>query len=180
MVRSSSDSVPNGYEILAEQIVHERELRELTEVRVEKARQIQFDEYERRLNLLNHAHDQAIEAQARTVPREVFDNYVNESRARDSALAKSMTDKFEASYNALTIRFESEIKRLDFSGGSEFRETEAERRGREEATRDLLTSSRVATESLSANRRWLIGLSISTGLGLTATAITILFHILGQ
>lgn len=54
---------------------------------VEKARQIQFNEYERRLDGLNHAHEQAIETQRLTVPRETFENYVKESKnALDVAL----------------------------------------------------------------------------------------------
>lgn len=40
---------------------------------MDAARKLQAREYRRRLKALNHAHDRALEAQAKTVPREVYD-----------------------------------------------------------------------------------------------------------
>jgi len=39
----------------------------------EEAKKLQAIEYERRLETLNHSHAQSLEAQSRTVPREVYD-----------------------------------------------------------------------------------------------------------
>ena len=44
----------------------------------EEARKIQAVEYERRLTVLNHAHEAAVEAQAKTVPREMWEAFVKE------------------------------------------------------------------------------------------------------
>lgn len=54
-------------------VAAEHDARLIAEEAVEKARQIQFNEYERRLDNLNHAHQQAVEAAAKTVPREMFE-----------------------------------------------------------------------------------------------------------
>jgi hypothetical protein len=71
---------------------HERESRRLAERAVEKARAIQFREYERRLDELNHAHDAAVVAQASTVPRETYEARVAEVDRRlglsETALTK--------------------------------------------------------------------------------------------
>lgn len=104
---------PFNREILEQQIAHEKELRETHESATEKERFIQAVEYERRLTALNHAHEQAIEAQARTVPREVFDNYVKESGARVELALKTITDKYDAAHKALADEHAADMNRID-------------------------------------------------------------------
>lgn len=98
--------------VLALRIKHEQELRMLNEAFIEKERVTQFNEYARRLETLNHAHEKAVEAQRSTVPRELFDNYVNENSDRVSSaistineknetLAKSLINRHDADYNGL-------------------------------------------------------------------------------
>jgi len=65
---------------------------------------LQADEYERRLEALNHAHSQAVEAQARTVPREMFDQYVKETDARERALVNAQSDRFTVAIEAINSR----------------------------------------------------------------------------
>ena len=96
--------------VLEEKIKHEKELREAKEDAVEKERQIQFNEYERRLTTLNHAHEQALEAQAKTVPREVFDNYVKESDSRVQLALKSVTEKYDTLIAAKTETHQTDVK----------------------------------------------------------------------
>jgi len=80
-------------EVLAERIEHERELREQTERYVNKALRKQALEYERRLDALNHAHEQAVAEQARTVSRELFDVYVKETNAAADLKLKPISDR---------------------------------------------------------------------------------------
>lgn len=54
----------------------------------ETALKIQAIEYERRLNTLNHAHEQALEVQARTVPREIFELSYRETEKKIGDLEK--------------------------------------------------------------------------------------------
>lgn len=74
--------------LLAERIEHERALREQSDAYLKTALDLQAAEYERRLDSLNHAHQAAVEAQAMTVPREMFDQYV---MAQDAKLALAST-----------------------------------------------------------------------------------------
>jgi len=94
---------------------HERELRLIAEDAVEKARSIQFSEYARRLADLNHAHEQAKETAHHTVPREVFENYIKENstkldlafsgaEARREQLVESLNEKI----NVLSKRLAEE------------------------------------------------------------------------
>jgi hypothetical protein len=69
-----------------------------------RALELQAGEYERRLDTLNHAHQEAVEAQARTVPREVFDQYVKETAAREHALVASQADRFNVAVEAINGR----------------------------------------------------------------------------
>lgn len=48
------------------------------DIYTDKAIKLAADELARRLDVLNHAHEDAVQAQAATVPREVFDNYKKE------------------------------------------------------------------------------------------------------
>ena len=54
-------------------------------------------EYERRLDVLNHAHEAAVIAQAATVPREMFDAYVRDHQAAKEASERSFTATLEKS-----------------------------------------------------------------------------------
>ena len=72
----------------------------------ERALKLQAAEYERRLETLNHAHQQAIEAQARTVPRELFDQYVKETSDREDALSMAQNDKMTARLSAINARID--------------------------------------------------------------------------
>jgi hypothetical protein len=91
---------------------HERELRKEKEDAIEKERATQFSEYARRLDDLNHAHEAAVEAQAKTVPREVFDTYVKESSGKLELAAKNQTDKYEAIISTLVNKHDSDISTL--------------------------------------------------------------------
>ena len=90
--------------LLAERIAAEQLLRETTEKYVREALELQALEYGRRLDTLNHAHQQAMEAQARTVPREVFEQYVKESAARVEQALVAITARHEATDDAQTER----------------------------------------------------------------------------
>jgi len=57
---------------------------------VEKALKLQATEYERRLEVLNHAHAAAVEAQAKTVPREMYDN---DKKAASDAMATALAEQ---------------------------------------------------------------------------------------
>jgi hypothetical protein len=54
-------------------------------------------EMQRRLEELNHAHANAVEAQARTVPRELFDAFVKENDSRREAAFTALGARLEAS-----------------------------------------------------------------------------------
>ncbi len=69
-----------------------------------RALELQAAEYERRLDTLNHAHEAAVEAQARTVPREVFDQYVKETEQRERALVNTQNDRFNVAVEAINAR----------------------------------------------------------------------------
>lgn len=56
-------------------LAHERELREEITSKLEDARKLNSDEILRRLNELNHAHSTAMENWARSLPRELFDQW---------------------------------------------------------------------------------------------------------
>lgn len=73
--------------LLEQGLTHERELRENIEKFVAKNLEDQAEEYERRLGELNHAHAQAAEAQAKTVPRELFEQYAKDIDGRLESLA---------------------------------------------------------------------------------------------
>jgi hypothetical protein len=92
------DSSTLTLQLLAERIAGERALREQSESFLADDF-VEFKvEIQRRLGELNHAHAQAVEAQARTVPRELFDAFVKENDARR-----------ESSFSALGARLEASI-----------------------------------------------------------------------
>jgi hypothetical protein len=84
-------------ELLSERIEGERGLREQSE-RFLADDFIEFKtEMQRRLSELNHAHAAAVEAQARTVPRELFDAFVKENDSRREAAFTALGGRLEQS-----------------------------------------------------------------------------------
>jgi hypothetical protein len=104
-------------DLLAERIETERRERVSAQEAVEKARQIQFDEYERRLDILNHSHEQAVEAARATVPREIFDRYV-ETAAEAIKLAFA-AEELKRNQLSEDVRIEREA-RVRLEGGLAF------------------------------------------------------------
>lgn len=84
--------------LLAERLLHEREMREQAERFIAEDFAEFKVEIQRRLAELNHAGQLAVEAQARTVPRELFDAHVKENEQRR-----------EQSFAALGTRLEQSI-----------------------------------------------------------------------
>ena len=97
------------FQILEERIEHEREVRELSDEFVEQARVLQAAEYQRRLDVLNHAHEQAVQAARATVPRETFDRYTEteatKATTRDDIIDKKLADfdSWRSGINGRTI-----------------------------------------------------------------------------
>jgi hypothetical protein len=159
---------------------HERELRTQEESAVEKARDIQFNEYERRLSDLNHAHELERQRNAESVSRNEYDIFVKEARIREDSLNKALTDKFQASHNTLSDRLDRELKDINVSGTEGFRETDAERKGHESATEKLTTAANIASENSRASRRWIIGLAVGMVFSIIASVlglITLIIHL---
>jgi hypothetical protein len=87
--------------LLAERIDSERALREQSE-RFLADDFAEFKvEIQRRLAELNHAHAAAVEAQARTVPRELFDAFVKENDSRREAAFAALGNRLEQSIEAV-------------------------------------------------------------------------------
>jgi hypothetical protein len=87
--------------LLAERIQGERALREQSE-RFISDNSGQFEvEIQRRLAELNHAGQLAVEAQARTVPRELFDAFIKENDSRREAAFTALGNRLEASIEAV-------------------------------------------------------------------------------
>jgi hypothetical protein len=60
---------------------------------------LQASEYERRMTVLNHAHEAAVKEQARVLPREMFDQFKNEyEKFRSGQLTRDTFDQFRADY----------------------------------------------------------------------------------
>jgi len=86
---------------LAERLAMERALREQAERFIADDFTEFKVEIQRRLGELNHAHAQAVEAQARTVPRELFDQFVKENDSRREAAFTALGSRLEASIDTL-------------------------------------------------------------------------------
>lgn len=104
---------------LAERLAMERALREQEHVAIRaalealkslfdtrlsadrRALDLQAAEYERRLDTLNHAHEAAVQAQAMTVPRELFDQFVKENASTRDAAFESISARLEANIAAV-------------------------------------------------------------------------------
>jgi hypothetical protein len=108
-------------DLLAERISHERELREttlaherelrlLTEEHVRDNLRTQAAEYARRLDELNHAHAQAVEAQARTVPRELYEAFVKENDTRRETLLSSVRTQIGSLDDAIGVERQARIR----------------------------------------------------------------------
>jgi hypothetical protein len=69
-----------------------------------RALELQASVYEQRLEVLNHAHAAAVEAQAKTVPREMFDAYIKEQSVARQAAAVSISDRITTSLDAINAR----------------------------------------------------------------------------
>lgn len=69
-----------------------------------KALEKQAVEYERRLDTLNHAHEAAVEAQAATVPREMFDAYIKEQALAVDLRVQAANDREAAAIEAVNAR----------------------------------------------------------------------------
>src|SRR6476659_432478 len=80
---------------LAERLAMERGLREQSErFLADDLREFKI-EIQRRLGELNHAGQMAVEAQARTVPRELFDQFVKENDARREQSFQALGNRLE-------------------------------------------------------------------------------------
>lgn len=91
---------------LAERLAMERALREQSE-RFLADDFVEFKtEIQRRLGELNHAHAQAVEAAARTVPRELFDAFVKENDSRRESAFQALGNRLDAALKSLeaTVR----------------------------------------------------------------------------
>jgi hypothetical protein len=110
--------------LLAERIQSERSLREQSERFLADDFAEFKTEIQRRLGELNHAHAQAVEAQARTVPRELFDAFVKENDSRREAAFTALGNRLEASIEgvkqthrvaiqAITDRIETNVTSLE-------------------------------------------------------------------
>ena len=102
--------------LLAERIAHEGQLREQSHMYLKTALDLQATEYERRLDDLNHAHSQAVEAAAKTVPRELFDQYVKESAARVELAFSGLQERLNA-METLADRREGSLATWRFIAG---------------------------------------------------------------
>jgi len=91
-----------------ERLLHEKELREQVETAVEKARSIQFNEYERRLEALNGEAGRIREVLEKTVPREVFEQYIKSQADASQAALQVATERRDASDRELGIKFDNQ------------------------------------------------------------------------
>ena len=139
---------------------HERELRTANEAAVEKARTAHDEVVELRLQNLNHFAERMEALQQTYLPTARFE--------RDHA---ALIERYEREYKALFERHLRDIEILSTKIGEQESVT-VRQDSSAEATKELLALTRVSTEALNTNRRWLIGLAIATlislfGLGMT-------------
>lgn len=96
------------------------------------------------------------------------------------AMQQALDAKVETLEKSLEASLVSAIDRLNTEGTSDSREANAERSGREDATKEILASIRQTSESSATNRRWLIGLVVTIGIAILAnlaTFVTLLSHL---
>jgi hypothetical protein len=73
-------------------LAHEREIRQERESAAKSALDLQAREYERRLDTLNHAHEDARRAQADTVPREMFEAFKAENQKWQTTVTEALAE----------------------------------------------------------------------------------------
>jgi flagellar biosynthesis GTPase FlhF len=132
---------------------HERELRLQAEAAVEKARQLQFEIYEHRLDQMNEFREQ-LTTQATTF---------------------LTIDRFEREHQALGDRLDERWERIQQALRLEENVTMRQTVSAE----DILEYTRQSVESSNTNRRWLIGLAVGlvfSLLGLFITLFSLLTH----
>jgi hypothetical protein len=105
-------SDPNG-EIRIRQL--ELEVARLQERLTSRAEalKLQAQEYERRLDVLNHAHEEAREVASRTVSRKEFEDYVKSTMTAREQAAKTESDKRELALQRVDEKFEDYVKRYE-------------------------------------------------------------------
>jgi hypothetical protein len=99
--------------LLAERLAGERALREQSEGFLADNFSEFKVEIQRRLGELNHAHTQATEAAAKTVPRELFDAFVKENDSRREAAFTALGNRLEASIEAVKATHQVAISALN-------------------------------------------------------------------
>ena len=82
----------DAHGLLDLQLKHEREIREERERAAKLALDLQAKEYERRLDTLNHAHADALRAQAATVPRETFEAFKAENQKWQTTVTEALAE----------------------------------------------------------------------------------------
>jgi hypothetical protein len=122
------------------------------------------------------------------VKRTEFDQYKSDDVVRTELAAKEQTTKHDAVLAAIAAleksfdgKLTAAVDRLNTVGTEGFRETDAERRGREQATANILSAAKASAEGATANRRWLIGLAVTVTFGILANLLTfmaLILHIL--
>lgn len=131
---STVDSSTLTLALLAERVQGERALREQSErFLADEFNQFKV-EMQRRLDELNHAHANAVEAQARTVPRELFDAFVKENDSRREAAFAALGNRLEQSIDQVKQTHRAAIDgingKLETSAGGLGKEIEVERNAR--------------------------------------------------
>jgi exonuclease VII large subunit len=96
--------------LLAERLAAERALREQSEKFLAEDFLEFKAEIQRRLGELNHAHQQAVEAAARTVPRELFDAFVKENDQRREAAFTALGNRLEQSIDTVKATHRAAIE----------------------------------------------------------------------
>ncbi len=147
---SENSAFEHERELRATHDDHERELRLQAEAAVEKARQLQFEIYEHRLDQMNEFREQ-LTAQATTF---------------------LTIDRFERDHKALSGQFDERWDRVQQAVRTEenvtLRQTTSAETGKE-----ILAYTRQSAEASNTNRRWLIGISIGLVFSLIGLMITI-------
>jgi hypothetical protein len=119
---------------LAERLAMERALREQASTFLANDFGEFKTEIQRRLGELNHAHAQAVEAQARTVPRELFDQFVKENDGRREAAFAALGARLEASIDNVKATHRVAVdalgSKIDTLAGGLSGEIEVERNAR--------------------------------------------------
>lgn len=95
-------------------VAHWKEIRECDQ----RALQLQAAEYERRLNSLNHAHEQARQKEADYVTLDKYEDWIKQSTLALSAALLRMNEKVETVDRNLREKIEPLMSRADIQAGS--------------------------------------------------------------